>query len=231
MTMPLTEKTLELNIMAELAYLARLAGYRPYFIGYSQWDELRHGKDTSFQAGSLIGHFQFKRGRRRRTFFTFYINDNKPHYNQHGTLLTTHALTNACRYIFPLISTNADVFSYRGHLLYHTASFEPDVFNPLVPSNESHIVRLYDSGKWERYSDESVFKSGEWTNMFGDGPKQKESGSSEDFDVAHEKETAQMLLKRLQLPSLEQTIRATDSMDIKKLFIQKSSFCMVFAPE
>ena len=163
--MPLTEKTLELNIMAELAYFARLDGYRPYFIGYSQWDELRHGKDTSFQAGSLIGHFQFKRGIRRSCFFTFYINNNRPRFDQHLTFLTTHSATNACRYIFPLISTNADVFLFRGHLLHNTASFEPDVFNPLVPGNESHIVRLYDSGKWERYSDESVSKSGDWQGI------------------------------------------------------------------
>ena len=229
--MPLTEKTLELNIMAELAYLARLAGYRPYFIGYSQWDELRHGKDTSFQAGSLIGHFQFKRRIRRSRFFTFYINNNKPRFDQHVTLLITHSATNACRYIFPLMSTNADVFLHRGRLLYQTVSFEPNAFNPLNPSNESHIVRLYDDGSWERYSDEYDTKTGKWTNMFGQSPQEEESFSVEDFSIARENRMARTLLKRLQLPNLENTLHSVDSINIKKMFKQKSSFCMVFAPE
>ncbi|MFC1958354.1 hypothetical protein ACFLV6_00305 [Chloroflexota bacterium] len=231
MTMPLTEKTLELNIMAELAYLARLAGYRPYFIGYSQWDELRHGKDTSFQAGSLIGYFQFKRGIRRSWFFSFYINNNKPRFDQHGTLLTTHLSTNACRYIFPLISTNADVFIHRGRLLYQTVSFEPNTFNPLNPSNKSHIVRLYDDGSWERYSDEYDIKTGKWTNIFGQSRQEEESFAAEVISIAKENEMARTLLKRLQLPNLENTLHSVDSINIKKVFKQKSSFCMVFAPE
>jgi hypothetical protein len=119
---PLTEKTLELNIMAELTFLGRIAGYRPYFIAFSQWDELTHGVDSSYSVGARIGFFQFKRDYQRMKFFTFYINNNAPHFNQHKTLSQTDAnCGGACRYVFPLIGTNQDVYQHRGNLLALTA--------------------------------------------------------------------------------------------------------------
>ena len=219
---PLTEKTLELNIMAELAHLGRLAGYRPYFIGFSQLEEMCHGLDTYFSAGALIGFFQFKRGYQRLSFFTFYINNNQPHFNQHHILSNTDIITNACRYIFPLIGSNEEVYTRRGHLLYWTVPFPPQLFNPLVPPNERHHIRLYYDGTWERYSD---VRSGTWRNIFGEVPGEKYL-----IEQLFEQDQfrAEQVFENLQLPIIGKTLNKLNKGDIQKIFRQRSSFCMIF---
>ncbi len=220
-TSALTEKTLELNIMAELAYIGRRAGYRPYFIGISQIEEIKNGVDTFFKSGSRIGFFQFKRGRRWSTFYTFYINNNAPHFNQHLTLSATHAASNACRYLFPLVSTNQDIYKHRGNLLWYTAPFRPDSFDPLVPSNTKHRVRVYDDGKWIRYSEE---KEGSWNNLYGslptDEPIEEELQSEEEYKE---------VFNNLDLPKLEDTLEPLRKKEIEDIFRQRGLFCMILS--
>lgn len=231
MPRPLIEKTLELNIMAELAYLGRLRRYKPYFIGFSQLDELSHGMDSAYHAGSLIGFFQFKRGYRRTSYYTFYINDNKPHYNQHEMLSDSNALTSACKYVFPLISTNAEVYKYRGCLLHWTLSLSPDLFSPLKPSRVRHRVRIYDDGTWIRYSDTSEIKEGTWTNVFGQLPKNVyfESEQTDYETIGRQRNWAQRAFDNLRLPNLDDTLRKMQLLETKMIFKQRSSFCMIFS--
>lgn len=216
----LTEKTLELNIMAELAHCGRLAGYRPYFIGFSQLEEIRNGVDGYFSAGSLIGFFQFKRGYPHLDFFTFYINNNAPHFNQHHTLCATNAATHACRYVFPLVGSNADVYMQRGHLLNYTTFLSPQLFDPLVPMNSRHRVRLYLDGTWKRYTE---YEEGTWKNVFGKVPEQQ----------AYDKQgpSPSYLFEMLDLPRLDEALKALSELkrkDLRKIFNQRSSFCMIF---
>jgi len=227
MSRPLIEKTLELNIIAELAYLGRLKGYRPYFIGFSQLDELTHGIDAFYNAGAIIGFFQFKRGYRRSSYFTFYINDNKPHYNQHRTLSDSNALVSACRYIFPLISTNEEVFKRRGYLLHWTLQFSPNLFNPIIPDNVKHIVRIFDDGTWTRYSDT---KSGTWKNIFGRSPEEIdiEIEQYENESIWIQRDLAEIAFSNLNLPKLEDTLNKMRLPEAKMIFKQRSSFCMIF---
>lgn len=215
MTRRLTEKTLELNVMAELAYLARRAGYRPYFIGFSQIEELARGQDTAFQAGSLVGFFQFKRGTPRRKFFTFYINNNTPHFNQHKALSIGHP---ACRYVFPLVGSNEDVFHLRGRLLHWTAFIPPHCFDPLSPPNRPHRVRLYSDGTWKRYSE---VLSGKWRNPFGQVPRETQP--------TDDQPSPDKAFASLQLPRLGGVLERMDVADIGELFRQRSSFAMLFA--
>ena len=213
----LTEKTLELNIVAELVYIGRLAGYKPYIIGFSQLEEFSNGLDSRFSAGAKIGFFQFKRGYPRADFFTFYINNNAPHFNQHVTLSRTDSATNACRYVFPLISSNADVYIYRGNLLEWTAFLSPKCFDPLNPSNTRHRVRIYTKGKWERYSE---FKEGTWQNIYGGLPGQNQY---EDMQFS-----PQDVFHKLELPNMRETLGHLDRANIQTIFKQRSSFCMIF---
>jgi len=229
MPRPLTEKTLELNVMAELAYLGRMAGYSPYFIGFSQLDEMIHGGDSFFSAGARIGFFQFKRGYHRSKFFTFYINGNKPHFNQHQMLTKTNSVCGACRYVFPLIGTNQDVYSHRGNLLAWTAFLPPGKFDPLSPPNEAHRIRIYNQGRWRRYSDE---KEGEWRNIFGQLPSDAQSiDETLRNRPSGEPLGARSVFNSLELPVVETVLaRIADQHEqgIEQIFEQRSSFCMVF---
>lgn len=229
MAKPLTEKTLELNIMAELAFLGRIAGYKPYFIGFSQWDEMMHGVDSSYSAGALIGFFQFKRGYPRIGFFTFYINNNAPHFNQHKTFSQTDANCGACRYVFPLIGTNQDVYQHRGNLLAMTAFLSPQRFDPLIPVRKKHRVRMYPYGVLRRYSD---FNEGEWKNIYGYLPKETPSlDKLLKQSPGDREETARHIIDSLQLPMIQDLVRKRpdiDELSWKRLFGQRSSFCMIF---
>lgn len=230
MVRPLTEKTLELNVMAELAYLSRLAGHRPYFIGFSQLDEMSHGGDAYYSAGATIGFFQFKRGYPRSLFFTFYVNNNAPHFNQHETLNKTDSVCGACRYVFPLIGTNEDVYRFRGNLLSWTVFLPPWRLDPLSPSNRPHRIRIYFDGTWTRYSDE---KMGEWDNIFGATPKETNSiyEAFSNQSVEERREWAQKVFTSLELPRIKDVLKrmaGRKAEDIKEIFKQRSSFCMVF---
>jgi len=229
MSEPLTEKTLELNIMAELAFLGRIAGYQPYFIGFSQWDELSHGVDSSYSAGALIGLFQFKRGYPRSQFFTFYINNNRPHFDQHETFSRTDASSGACRYILPLIGTNQDVYRHRGNLLAMTPCLSPQVFGLLSPADEPHRVRMYPSGTWRLYSD---FREGEWRNIYQRLPK--DTPSLERFPEQFPKdlqERARQVIDSLQLPRIQELARTrvdVGETSMRRLLDHRSTYCMVF---
>lgn len=216
----LTEKTLELNIIAELAYISRKAGYRPYFIGFSQLEEISNGLDSHFRAGAKIGFFQFKRGYPRSDFFTFYINNNAPHFNQHITFSKTNLATNACCYVFPLIASNKDVYFCRGALLEWTAFLSPKCFDPLNPSNTRHRVRMYFSGKWRLYSESN---DGNWSNIYGRLPEYREYK-----DTRFPPREAGNIFHELHLPSMAETLSQLDRTDVQTIFEQRSSFCMIF---
>jgi len=209
--------------MAELVYLGRIVGYKPYFIGFSQLDELTHGVDSFYNAGAIIGFFQFKRGYRRSSYFTFYINDNKPHYNQHKTLSDSNKVTGACKYMFPLISTNEEVFKRRGYLLHWTLQFSPDTFDPIAPDNVKHIVRIFDDENWTRSSD---MKTGTWKNIFGKSLSEIDQVVNDSVGI--QRDWAETALNNLNLPNLETTLEKMQSSEIEIIFKQRSSFCMIF---
>jgi len=227
MSYPLTEKTLELNITAELAHLGRQAVYRPYFIGFSQFQELTKGADTYYSTGAKIGFFQFKKGYPRSYFLTFYINNNVPHFNQHHTLCKTNSLSGACRYVFPMISTNKDVYTHRGNLLYWTAFISPQLFNTLIPPDTHHRVRMYYDGTWERHSE---VKRGVWTNIFGMLPEESISLRKQVKQQSPEEQRdwVEKAFNSLELPNMEITLEALAREDVEEVFKQRSSFCMIF---
>ena len=134
--MPLSEKTLELNVISELTYLFRIAGRNPYYIGYTQLEEFRHGKDIGYQNGHQIMFLQFKKGHKRRKFYTFYINNNRPHFNQHQTFIKHSGVADASMYVFPMMGDNEDVRTHRGRLLTVTPFIRDRKSTRL---NSSHI--------------------------------------------------------------------------------------------
>ncbi|NQT04387.1 MAG: hypothetical protein HQ577_00095 [Dehalococcoidia bacterium] len=213
--------------MAELAYLGRLAGYRPYFIGFSQFEEMKKGLDVYYSAGALIGFFQFKRGYPWAKFFSFYINNNPPHYNQHHALCKINSPPGACRYVFPMIATNEDVYLHRGFLLFWTAFMPPQLFNVLTPSNTYHIVRMYYDGTWERKSE---IKRGEWTNVFGMSTEEMMSlgKEMEQQPFEYQRNWAENAFRNLELPNIVTTLERLELEDTADIFKQRSSFCMIF---
>ena len=229
MSRPLTEKTLELNIMAELAHLGRLAGYNPYFIGFSQLDEMRHGGDTYYSAGSKIGFFQFKRGYHKSKFYTFYINNNSPHFNQHTILSSTDSLYSACRYVFSLAGTNEDVYTNRGHLLSLTAFLSPREFDISSQPNKPHRVRLYGDGSWEQYSD--ILKKGSWRNIYGNLPQNSEPFNDPTHDSHSNNLQPEAAFHRLELPKVGKIMDGIKEVNssVELIFKQRSSFCMIFS--
>jgi hypothetical protein len=233
MPRPLTEKTLELNIMAELAHLARLAGHNPYFIGFSQLEELTNGGDSFYNVGSKIGFFQFKRGYRRKKYFTFYINNNRPHFDQHHKLNQTHKICGACRYVFPLVGSNEDVYKNRGNLLVLTPFIPPTKFDLSSEPNKPHLIKMRFNGTWDKLSE---VEHGEWRNIFGGLPQDPDTDNAVPIQanvrrIYDDRQTAEEVFNRLELPSIEmvlKSIRENPNSNVQDIFEQRSSFCMIF---
>jgi hypothetical protein len=217
--------------MAELAFISRLSGYVPYFIGFSQLDEISHGTDSYYSDGAKIGLFQFKRGYHKLHFFTFYINNNAPHFNQHNIFSGVDSVCNACRYVFPLVGTNEDVYSSRGNLIGLTAFISPRKFDPISPSNKKHRITMYENGNWVRHTDE---KKGEWRNLYGKLPPETIPINEKQFEeqVGKEKlEAARTVFDKLELPNVKDVLGSIadhDNKNIEDIFKQRSSFCMIF---
>jgi hypothetical protein len=157
----LTEKTLELNLTAELFWLAKNAGYDPLVTGYSQLEETYHSIDSSFQVGSKIGIFQYKRGHARRNYFTFYINNNFRH-DQHLNFYLIDRLTHACYYVFPLFVDQEELHKNSGKLFTQVPVLSPSMIPKLKPSNTSHRMKVYNDGTWECHS---KMIRGYWSNF------------------------------------------------------------------
>jgi len=77
---------------------------------------------------------------------------------------------------------------------------------------------VYLNGTWECHSD---VLSGEWTNVYGEVPG--ETGHMDDQPLPDK------AFLSLGLPRLGEVLERMDVGDIGKLFLQRSSFAMIFA--
>ncbi len=219
----LSEKTLELNVISELTYLFRIAGRNPYYIGYTQFEELRNGTDIMFQAGHEIMFLQFKKGYCGNDFFTFNINNNKPHYDQHQTFLSQGGIANACRYVFPLIGDHYDVYTLRGKILSVTPFIPATTIGNLNPSNRQHRIRLWYDGTMTKHSQKVDLGSWREHLLLDDMPLNQ-----------IERETANEIINSFQLPTLRNVLPqifevAEDREKYESIFgLKRSGFCMIF---
>lgn len=221
--MQLSEKTLELNVISELSYLFRVASRNPYYIGYTQLEELRNGTDVMFQEGHHIMFLQFKKGYRRNDFFTFYINNNNPHFDQHQTFLSRRGIANACRYVFPRIGDHNDVYTLRGQILTVTPFIPPTNIGNLNPPDRSHRIRLWNDGTMTKHSEmENV---GSWREfiLLDNWPLNE-----------IRRDSANEIINSFDLPTLNNVLPqifevAEDKERYESIFgLNKSGFCMIF---
>lgn len=229
--LPLTEKTLELNVISELTYLFRTAGFRPFFIGYSQLSEAVHGRDVGYSLPSsgMFAFFQFKRGseRKRKKCFSFHINNNRPHYNQHKRFCSHALIQRAAKYVFPLVGDNIAVLRNRSYILSRTAFINAGDFNPLMPPNKRHLVRMY------------LYPNRRWICSSQKKEERWEPLLREPLPMQHPDEVAvdvvKGLLERWNLPTigeLKETIESREARWIlESLFNQRSSFAMIIIPD
>jgi len=221
--LPLTEKTLELNVISELTYLFRTAGFRPFFIGYSQLSEAVHGRDVrySLPSSGMFAFFQFKRGseRKRKKCFSFHINNNRPHYNQHSRFCSHAPIQRAAKYVFPLVGDDITVLRNRSHILSQTAFISATDFNPLIPHDKPHLVRVYLNRKWVCNTQK---KEGNWEPLLRE-PIPMQHLDEVAVDVVKE------LLERWNLPTIGELMDARWIFD-EFLFNQRSSFAMILIP-
>ncbi|MEE9174785.1 MAG: hypothetical protein V3U19_01285 [Thermodesulfobacteriota bacterium] len=221
--MPLSEKTLELNIISELTYLFRIAGRNPYYVGYTQLEELHTGTDIEFQNGHQIMFLQFKKGYRRRNFFTFYINNNRPHFNQHQTFIRHGAVANASRYVFPRIADNNDVNTFRGRFLTVTPFIPATRIGNLNPPDTHHRIRLWGNGRMTKHSQGDDI--GKWKPLLSEQMTLHKIGKQE----------ADAIIESFELPTLTKVLpKVFELVDEKKekyesIFgLKRSGFCMIF---
>lgn len=221
--MQLSEKTLELNVISEITYLYRIAGRNPYYIGYTQLEELHNGTDVGFQEGHQIMFLQFKKGLRRKGFFTFYINNNSPHFNQHQNFLSRKGIANACRYVFPRIGDINDVYKLRGQFLTVTPFVPATSIGNLYPPNRSHRIRLRDDGTMTKHSE--IEDIGNWTEhlLLNNMPSNQ-----------IRRKTANKIINSFELPTLKNVLPqifevSEDREGYESIFgLNKSGFCMIF---
>lgn len=221
--MVLSEKTLELNVIAELTYLQRIAGIDPYIIGFTQLEELYNGTDIHFQIDHHIMFLQFKKGHRRKEFYTYYVNNNKPHFNQHQNFLSQRHVANATRYVFPRVSDNSELNCLRGGILFVTPFVPAEIIGRLVPSNTHHRIRLWDDGRMTIHSDEKELLN--W--------KQFIITDSENI-MNPDKYQDKILHNLLRLPTLDKVLPEVFGNHNKHNILesifgrQRSGFCMIF---
>lgn len=219
----LSEKTLELNVISELTYLFRIAGRNPYYIGYTQFEELRNGTDVGFWGGHQIMFLQFKKGYCGNDFFTFNINNNKPHFDQHQTFLSRRVIANACRYVFPRIGDHNDVYTHRGQILTVTPFIPATTIENLNPPNSSHRIRLWNNGTMTKHS--GIEDIGRWEDYI----------LLRDLSLNNiRREDANEIINSLELPTLYDVlpeifeVANTDERSESIFQLKRSGFCMIF---
>lgn len=128
-----TEKTLELNITAELLDYFRLFDPTCFFKGLTLWQEGVLGYDESLVQGGTVSEllfFQFKAQRRGIPYF--WINNNR-NRDQHNLLLNIALVPRSVFYVFPLFNTDQDVADSSPNLLQETYFADILDIGPLTP--------------------------------------------------------------------------------------------------
>lgn len=218
----LSEKTLELNVISELTYIFRNAGYEPYYIGYSRLSEAIHGTDVGYSLGKgYFAFLQFKRGYKGIDFYSYSINNNRPYYDQHHKFISNSIISRAAFYIFPRIVNTDELLRFKSNILSRTVPIKATNFNPLVPSNESHRVRICNNGIWTCSSKPN---KGRWNPII---PKNTNIDYSNSEDI---EKIATNIINRLEFPKIKELYNdEVEEYIDKNLTDQKSSFAFLIS--
>lgn len=139
----MNEKTLELNISAEILYDRRTVNPNCYIKAPSSRREYEFGYDVSLSnlGEHYLIFYQFKAPKPKKgNEYFFTINRNKNN-NQHETLLRLAGKYNYVQYAFPLIIDITELESYNGNLRYRTA-FIPVQNIQIANDKKPHKVKI-----------------------------------------------------------------------------------------
>jgi len=155
-----SEKTLELNVVAELLEYFRIF-YSPkiFFRGLTLREEGVMGYDNSISLGSAeFTFFQFKAPKRRNPT-TFYINNNKKN-DQHNILynLAYQAGPGVVFYAFPVFFSDFDMFAFSPQLLRNTYFMDISPIGLLSPKQHKVEVNIQNKTARVYYSKPKEFK-------------------------------------------------------------------------
>jgi hypothetical protein len=153
----ITEKTVELNLTAELLnWLYGITKRTHYVIAPSQQQEGKLGFDAGFY-GSGPGLFiQFKRAWVKKSVWTWRLNRTAEE-DQHERLQILESLGVPVFYAFPQFSTTQELVQWRRQLLTHTLWVRPRELRPPGGPTGPHDL-LFDaaSGSWQLSSPEPL---------------------------------------------------------------------------
>lgn len=145
MSYPLTEKTLELNVLKNvLEDIQRTISHTAYLYGFSLKHESRTGLDANIRVrgNPLMLALQFKKAiRRRGSVYVFRFNNNT-YYDQHNMLYLTSWLTRSRSSVFYALPAYADINELsRSSPNFHVNTY---LLNPLhvgpINDGRSHYI-------------------------------------------------------------------------------------------
>jgi hypothetical protein len=127
------EKTLELNITAELLEYYRMFDSKCYFKGLTLREEGIQAYDGALmRGGSVLGVLFFQYKALKKGISYFWINNNR-NRDQHNILLNLALMPRSVFYVFPLFMTDQDVANRSPNLLQETYFVDVRDIGPLTP--------------------------------------------------------------------------------------------------
>lgn len=141
----MNEKTLELNIGAELLHNYEQEYEDCYIKAVSSNSERKVGYDFAIESpqDGIIKFYQFKAPKNKDgREYIFKINSG-PHHDQHRTLMRMNGEKNLAFYAFPLINTFNELIQYNGRLVNRTA-FVPVNNIRFTNHNIEHKVHIHE---------------------------------------------------------------------------------------
>jgi len=186
--MPISEKMVELNVISELSYWAIESGYRPLIIGFTQRQEALHGIDSAFLSSQAM-FFQFKKADKRKKFYSYCINNNRPKFDQHE--MFWHHTGPFGYYALPLFHTWSDVIMSQNLLLLDTEFVPVNDIGELPRGGKTHRIRIYD--------DNTMYVRSE-PKFIG---KRKPFITKEDLVQINKGENPRFLFDRMNLPPIK----------------------------
>lgn len=156
--MPLTEKSVELNLTSEiLNHLARRYGRSFYALGPSMRAEDRLGFDVSVRAPGQALLIQYKRAYELSSGHLEWRLNRTSKQDQHEKLQLLEARGLRVFYAFPRFTTAQQLSAHRYRLLLQTFWRRPLSLQPSAGPRGHHEVRWHPvSGTWVLLSDDPV---------------------------------------------------------------------------
>jgi hypothetical protein len=151
----ISEKTVELNLTADLVYVLQVAtGHTYYAVGLTQQQESALAYDVAIKSALPPLLVQFKRAETRQRFLRWTLNQTRLR-DQHLRLQRLESVGLAVVYAFPLFADEQALRVPRPDLLSATAFVRPSAIRPVGGSTGTHHVRRdMVSGRWTVHSPE-----------------------------------------------------------------------------